>query len=169
MKKKTYKAMKNRLYCEHKAWVIEKEKRQSAEDRIQAMEEMAKKYQQRFRQIGSNVETIDPGDSAVKMLKWTIQTQQWGNYIVFDSALIDQMEEGALEKKLKEELVRRIAEALLENDIVQYIIREPDLIPINAYGTFGGKLYVVPWEYMANRSKTIELMQKAEDEQGKPL
>ncbi len=165
MKKKTYKAMKNRLYREHKAWIIEKAKRRSAEDRIQAAEEKAEKYQQRFRAIGSNVETIDPGDGGIKMLKWTIPTQAWGDYIVFDERLIDIHDDKGMVRHIKTELAKCIAEQLLTNDIVQYIIKEPSMIggPLERHGTFGGKLYVVPWEYMANRNKTIELMQKADE------
>lgn len=167
MKKKTYKAMKNRLYREHKAWILEKQRRERAEDRIRAAEDEANRYKRKFRSIGSSVETIDPGPGKIKMLKWTIQTEAWGNYIRFDTALIRTGEELKMEQYLKEELTKSIARALLEGDIVQYLVRMPDMFdPLNRHGTFGGKLYVVPWEYMARGNKTIELMQKAEEGDG---
>jgi hypothetical protein len=161
MKKKTYKALQNRLLRAHKAWLIEKHQRMQAEEQIQDAKNEANRYEWKFRSIGSSVETIDPGPGKIKMLKWTIPAEEWGDYICFDKALIDINSEDKTVKYIKEELAKSISNALLENDIVQYIIKQPsDSDPLSRFGTFGGKLYVVPWEYMANKSKTIELIKK---------
>lgn len=160
MKKKTYKRIQNKLYRAHKAWIIESQLRRNAEAKIQAAEEKAERYQRRFRSIGSNVETIDPGPGGIKMLKWTIPTEQYGNYGIFDMRRVNEEDL----KRIKEKLAESIAKGLIENDIVQFIVRQRDIFdPLNEFGSVGGKLYVVPWEYMAHSRKTIELFEKAKD------
>lgn len=159
MKKKTYKRIQNKLYRAHKAWIIESQLRRNAEAKIQAAEEKAERYQQKFRSIGSNVETIDPGPGKIKMLKWTIPTEQYGNYGIFDMRRVNEEDL----QQIKEKLTESIARGLIENDIVQFIIRQRDIFdPLNEFGSVGGKLYVVPWEYMAHSGKTIEMMQRVE-------
>ena len=166
MKKKTYKRMKNRLYRAHKAWIIESQLRRNAEAEIKAAEEKAERYKQKFRSIGSNVETIDPGPGKIKMLKWTIPTEQYGNYVLVNQEQIREEEWRSTELEIKKKLVESIAKGLLENDIVQFIVRQPSAFdPLNVFGSVGGKLYVVPWEYMAHSSKTIELLKQAEDKE----
>ncbi len=161
MKKKTYKRIQNKLYRAHKAWIIESRLRRNAEAKIQAAEDKAERYQRRFRSIGSNVETIDPGLGKIKMLKWTIQTEQYGNYTIFSPSAYKEEDEQRILQLIKERLAESIAKGLIENDIVQF---ERDCLdPLNHFGTIGGKLYVVPWEYMAHSRKTIELFEKAKD------
>lgn len=164
MKKKTYKRIQNKLYRAHKAWIIESQLRRNAEAKIQAAEEKAERYQQKFRSIGSNVETIDPGPGKIKMLKWTIPTEQYGNYVLVNQEQIWEEERRSTELEIKKRLAESIAIGLLENDIVQFIVRQPSIFdPLNAFGSVGGKLYVVPWEYMARDRKTIELLQQLEE------
>lgn len=164
MKKKTYKRIQNKLYRAHKAWIIESQLRRNAEAKIQAAEEKAERYQRRFRSIGSNVETIDPGPGKIKMLKWTIPTEQYGNYVLVNQEQIREQEWRSTELEIKKKLAESIAKGLLENDIVQFIVRQQDIFdPLNAFGSVGGKLYVVPWEYMARDRKAIELLQQLEE------
>lgn len=150
MKKKTYKRMKNRLYRE----IV---KSQHLQYRAEIAEEKAEKYQERFHKIGSNIETIElePGNQVV-MLKWELKPEVWGDYLKFGTCLIEKHNEKEIEQILKKEIIHNIAEGLIDNDIIQIIIREPSIIdPLDRYGTYGAKLYVVPWEQMGVK-KTIE-------------
>ena len=163
MKKRTYKRMQNRLLRETKARMLLEIEIEKATDRAKKAEEEAEYYKSRFRAFGSNVESIDPkGWSPVELLKWELKPEIWGKYIRFDGEIVEKSDEGKIRDLLEKETLQGIAKGLIERNIVQFIVREPDAFdPLNRYGTFAGKLYVVPWEQMPHE-RTIELRQYAE-------
>ena len=158
MKKKTYKRMKNKLYremvkCAHLKFRAEsaEEKAESAEEKAESAEKEAEKYKERFHKIGSNIKTIETGKyGPVVTMKWEIKPEQWGNYI--------KLPVEAIETMLRNKIIDSIAKGLIENNIIQFIIREPnENNPLERYGTYAAKMYVVPWEQMAEKGQ-IELI-----------
>ena len=156
MKKKTYKRIQNKLYremvkCAHLKF------------RAESAEEEAKKYKERFHKIGSNIKTIETGQHGpVVTMKWELKPEQWGNYIKFPNELVMKDDVEAIERTLRNKIIDSIAKGLIENNIIQFIIREPSVIdPLDRYGTYAAKLYVVPWEQMADKGQ-IELIKAVE-------
>lgn len=151
MKKRSYKREQNRLYREIK-------RRIAAEARIDKAEEEAKYYKNRFREFGSNVETIEPGSGTLQMLKWQLKAEAWGQYIRLDDRIVEAHDKETIQKIMSEEIVRKIAEGLIERNLVQFLIKDPVVSdPLNRYGTYAAKLYVVPWEQVPHR-KIIEVV-----------
>lgn len=152
MKKKTYKRMQNKLYremvkCAHLKF------------RAESAEEEAEKYKERFHKIGSNIKTIETGEHGpVVTMKWELKPEQWGNYIKFPDELVMKDDEETLERMLRNKITDSITKGLIENNIIQFIIRGPnEYNPLERYGTYAAKLYVVPWEQMAEKGQ-IELI-----------
>ena len=168
MKKKTYKRLINRIGQERKKYLREKFDRAIAEADAGEAKIKLQHYKRRFSEIGSHVQTIDPGEGKIKKLEWTVTPEQWGQYMrTFPDVDVN-------EKKdlLLHELARRIGEMLIEENIMQIIIREPmKLGPLDELGTFGGKLYVVPWEQMTDKKQVsivrpvIEELVRAEEQE----
>ena len=157
MKKKTYKRLINRIGREKKKYLQENLARLGAERERAAAKREAEWYRHRFREIGSRVETIDPGPGKIKMLKWTVSPEQLGNYI---RVLQDDSIYGNIEEYIFD-LAESIAKGIIDNNLLQIIVKEADDGPLDRYGTIAAKLYVVPWEQMTDR-KQIEVVRKVE-------
>ena len=156
MSKRGYKKIKDKLYREIK-------RRIQAEARIEPAEAKAAFYEKRFREFGSNVETVDPGEGkAVVMEKWELHPQAWGKWAKFDNAIINLDNEEAIFQQIKEEIMRKIVGGLIEQNLVQIIRHDPDDSPLNRYGTYAAKLYIVPWEEMPHK-RTLELKRYVEN------
>lgn len=157
MKKQKYKRLKDKLYKEIKRRSFAESRLYTAGMRAIKAEEEARYYKTRFRAFGSNVETVEPDDSKdLRVLKWELKPEIYGNYLKIDDELIDP---GYLEKKVAEEL----AKGLVERNLVQFIKKDPDNTdPLNRYGTFAAKIYVVPWEQVPHK-QIIELKQLSDE------
>lgn len=166
MKKRTYKRMKNRLYREMQEKIYEKMLRVGAECKIAAAEERAEHaeitaedYRRRFAEFGTNVETIETGENClVKTMKWELTPQQWGKYTKQQMDI--RMEVAEQVKEIEKDLVCKIANGLIENNLVQFVLREAEPFggPLTAEATIGAKLFVIPWEQLPKyRSNKIEL------------
>ena len=122
--------------------------------RIECLEEEKKKVEKRLEIAGAETETIEEGVGMVQIIR--PQAIPYGTYTRVDKMPLDEL------KFIKEELTREIAKALIEQNIVQFIIKEPGMYggpfgEINQeYGTIGAKLYVIPWEQMRT-GRTIEI------------
>ncbi len=154
MKKKTYKRMQTRLLRETKKYLSEHVMRLDAESKIDEAEQKASYYKKRIRKIGENMETVNvrPG-KAVAMVKWEISPEIYGTYKRIDR--IDLLSE----ETIKKELAMRIAEGLLDQELIQFICKETEPYdPLGRFATIGAKVYVVPWELMPHQ-RSMELMQ----------
>ena len=151
MKKKTYKHMINRILRLEKAIRI-------AEAGKEKAEKEARYYKERLASIGRNMRTEDVNSEVVRTIKWEIHPQAWGNYLCIDGIKLFDMRGEDLLVYMKREAIRSISEGLIDKELVQFIIRNPDISdPLNRYGTFAAKLYVVPWEQVPHK-RTIELI-----------
>ena len=121
---------------------------------IKCLEEEKKKVEKRLEIAGAETETIEEGVGTVQIIR--AQVIPYGTYVRVDKIPLDEL------KFIKGELTREIAKALIEQNIVQFIIKEPGMYdgPFGTidqeYGTIGAKLYVIPWEQMRT-GRTIEI------------
>lgn len=144
MKKKTYKAIKNRMYNFMCKEAMERGRRIRAEEK-------AAFYERRFRELGSNVETVEPETGPVATLIWNVESQTWGQYSIVTETPQDDMV-----KHVSRKLIESIADGLIQQNLVQIIVRDGDL-PFEQH-TIAAKLYVVPWDRMPHE-RTIKIKQ----------
>ena len=123
-------------------------------NRVECLEEEKKKVEKRLEIAGTETETIEEGSGMVQIIR--AEVIPYGTYARVDKIALDEL------TFIKGELTREIAKALIEQNIVQFIIKEPGMYdgPFGAidqeYGTIGAKLYVIPWEQMRT-GRTIEI------------
>ena len=162
MKKKTYKAMLNRTGRLIKQAILKSEEERKDEHlkRVQAETERDR-YKERFRRFGTNVVTIEPDNGkALRMVKWEINPETYGNYMTLMEP--DLLMQSEIQRRIQEELVRSIVKGLMEANMVQFISKgRNEFDPIQRFCTVAAKLYVVPWEQVPHKRR-IELMQYAE-------
>ena len=164
MSRKGFKQIKSKLYREIKRRSLAEAHIVSAEARAERAEDEANYYKNRFREFGSNVDTVEPGSGKlVHMLKWELKPQAWGNYCVVDDRIVETHDVATVQKILSDKVIEGLARSLIEKNLVQFVIRDPDMHdPFNRYGTYVVKLYVVPWEQMPH-SKILELKQYSDE------
>ena len=157
MTRKGYKQIRNALYREIKHRMI-------AEHEADLSKNEAEYYRKRFRDFGSNVGTVEPDNGKiVQMLKWELKPQAWGQYCVVDDVLIEKNDMETVYRVLEDKVIKGIAKGLIERNLVQFISKGPDAFdPLNRYGTYAAKLYVVPWEQMPH-GKILELKQYSDE------
>ena len=114
------------------------------------------KLQDRIKFLSTCFETLDKKGKVgqIKTFKSeerTITAEDFGDYIAM--ATMDE----ELINHAKEKIINDIAEALVENGIVQFIVKRPEEIggPLNEIGTVAAKLFVIPWEKMAYRTTKV--------------
>ena len=154
--KKGYKRLQKRLLNEtykHREQELLKNRYKAVADKAQ---EEAEYYKDRFRKFGSNVETVEPTGKPVECLKWTLDMQQWGNYVAAMRPIEDEAIQYAHQMALE-----GLVKGLMEHNIVQFI----DKVGQGPFdgNTYAVKLYVVPWEQMPHK-RTIELSQYIGDD-----
>lgn len=164
MARRGYKQIKDKLYREIKRRSLAEAHIVSAEARAERAEDEANYYKKRFREFGSNVDTVEPGSGKlVNVLKWELKQQAWGDYCVVDDRIVETHDTATVQKILSDRVIEGLARALIENNLVQFVIRDPDMHdPFNRCGTYAAKLYVVPWEQMPH-SKILELKQYSDE------
>ena len=137
-----------------------KDARREAEVAAAEARSTAEFYKRRFRAFGSNVKTVHDISPDLKCIEWSLKPVQYGNFAVIGNA--EQMEH-----ELKRELVERLTEGLIENNLVQVISRTPDSDPFFP-GTYAVKLFVVPWECVPHQREVRlkQIVQKTLDEGG---
>ena len=122
--------------------------------RIECLEEEKKKVEKRLEIAGTETETIEEGAGMVQIIR--AEVIPYGTYTRVDKMPLDEL------KFIKEKLTREIAKALIDQNIVQFIIKEPGMHDgsfgdiFQEYKTIGAKLYVIPWEQMRT-GRTIEI------------
>ena len=132
-----------------------------AEGKAELAQREAENYRKRIREIGMNMEIIDPGPGTVKCVEWTMNPQAWGNYVMLTPDM-DEIPQEAPDD-VKDELARSAVESAARNELIQYIIKgKNEMDPLHQFATIGGKIYIVPWEQMPHR-KTIKLRQLIDD------
>jgi len=158
MTRKGYKQIRNALYREIKQRLVAEHRITSAEAEAERAKEEAEYYKKRFRDFGSNVETVEPDNGKiVQMLKWELKPQAWGHYVVVDDVLIENNNMRTVQRILADKVIEGLAKGLIERNLVQFITKGPESYnPLNRHGTYAAKLYVVPWEQMPH-GKILEL------------
>lgn len=169
MKKNVYRALKNRHYRALMQLASMRWENIFLKNERDRYKEKTEYYEKRFREFGKNVETIEPDDLCIKQLKWEIRPEQFGDYAMIMKHFDQSVEE--MGKALREKVVRGMAEAMIENNLVQFIENFSDEDdPFSLMGTIGAKMYVIPWEQMPHK-RTIEIRQYVENtlEEGETL
>ena len=96
-----------------------------------------------IRALGSKdgYEFLDtPG--LLKIETKTIRPKQYGNYVMLSG---EELTNQVIDE-CKDELVRGIAKGLMEENVVQFIVKdEEDIGPFSQFHTVAAKLNVIPW------------------------
>ena len=153
MSKKGYRKLKDRLYREIKRRITAEGQIGAYRKRAELSEEDAEYYKKRFREFGSNVETIEPDDSGtVNMVKYELKPGPWGQYIVLKNEEFSQSIPEEIYTKYKWELLENLVDNLIERNIAQIYFRQfSNDHPLYEFGTLGVKLFVIPWEKLPRR------------------
>ena len=111
----------------------------------------------RIRFLSTCFETLDQKGKVGQIKTFVteereITAEAFGKYIALAT-----MDEELINMK-KDELISDIAKALVNEGIVQFIVKRPEMIegPTNMIGTVAAKLFVVPWEKMAYRTVRLK-------------
>lgn len=135
--------------------------------RIKCLEEEKKKVEKRLEIAGTETETVEEEFGMVQIIR--AQAIPYGIYTRVNKIHLDELSSTELLNELtsiKQELTNEIAKALIEQNIVQFIIKEPGMYDgpfeaiVQEFGTVGAKLYVIPWEQMRTTGRTIEIRRK---------
>ena len=107
------------------------------------LQEQIKRLNQRIAEIGANTVTKDESGNVVAI---KIKPMAYGDYAV----LAKENWYEPFTTEAKKSLVENLAEGLINNNIVQFIVHDAAVFdPLNAgFITLGAKLFVVPWEKM---------------------
>ena len=156
MSKKSYKRNQNRLYREIKARIAAEGRIHRAESEAEVCRDELKKLRKRFRWIGTIpvYEHIDSKDTRViEVETLAVGTESWGNYAV----VADWDKAAEIIDEVKKSLAVSIAEGLMDSELIQFTLKEPEYYePLYQFGTVGARLIVVPWERMIGR-KYLEI------------
>ena len=108
-----------------------------------AIQEKYEGLQKRFDDISGKFEMAESGGPIITL---NAEAQYWGQYV-----MLSDMDDEDIEYA-KKELARQIANGLLDNNILQFIVRHPEVYdPLSELElcTIGAKLAVVPWDQLA--------------------
>lgn len=114
--------------------------------RAERAEEDAEKQKKRIREIG--IKCVDPLHGGRLECKTVVPTP-FGCYSVISNGFVQNTDE--LIEYAKQDLVRSIAQMLLDENLVQFIIHkagDPGFNPLDQT-TVGAKFYVIPWEKLS--------------------
>ena len=151
---KEYKSRKKRI---SRRELIEKKKELDrelvyAKHRADTAEEKVGEVNERIRQIGIRCVDMYQGGGPIECVE--IKPKAYGDYMVMDTAGLPDDRLTELVNFAKGKLAVQLAEALMDQNIVQFIVhRRGDGVVFGsdpfAMDTVGIKLYVIPWEKMA--------------------
>lgn len=107
--------------------------------------EKLERAEARLRKAGTEIETVDGPEGRVQVIN--AEAQAWGTWKYTEN-----------EKSLdscKIHLMHKLITGLMDNNIVQFIVHQPDDTPFSPYNyaTVGVKLFVIPWEEMRTGKK----------------
>lgn len=119
-----------------------------AQDLVKQQEADIKYWKKRFRRTGyKRMEQI--AANQVKTVKVELNPVPFGGYSILNNRFSS--EEDML-NRVKEDLVQRLVRGLIEAEMVQFIIKDPDYyVGSEPCVTVGAKLAVVPWEQMTRK------------------
>ena len=112
------------------------------------------KAERRLRDAGSEIETIDYGCGPVQIIQ--AKAELYGDYFTCIGELNTR-----LQGEAKENLIREMVKGLIEQNMIQFIIKKPGEFG-GTFGdalTIGAKLFVIPWEQMRT-GRTVEIRRK---------
>ena len=159
---KEYKSRKKRI---SRRELIEKKKELDrelvyAKHRADAAEGKIDEVNERIRQIGIRCVDMYQGGGPINCIE--IEPKAYGNYMVMDTAGLPDARITELVNYAEKELAMKIADALIEQNVVQFIVhRRGNGVVFGsdpfATDTIGAKLYVIPWEKMATWRDSIRI------------
>lgn len=119
----------------------------------EAAEEETHRIQDRIREIGFKcVDTYaGAGDIArrIDVERIDIKPDPMGMYMVLRDEDVENIDIKELVEHHKSLLIHKMAEAMIENNLVQFIVhsaKEPTPFGPRGMSTVGVKMYVIPWE-----------------------
>ena len=146
MKKRAIKGWINRTFHKKKNLIRKLEAEVTGKD--QEIEALKK----RFRRLGSQIRTIEETENSslrVVTTKIDIEPLQFGGYIALKNGTVEDWKDEILEEA-KSRLAAQLATALMENNMLQFIVRDQsEFSPLDQFTTVAAKVNIVPWEQMA--------------------
>ncbi len=146
VRKRRFKSWAKETFC-RKAMKIER-----LEADLDGKEAQLKAMEKRFMRLGDQIETMEQKGLALQTIIQQIDIEpiQFGDYLAM-SMLDPNIEyQDKIIEEAKGEIARKIAYALIENNLVQFIIRDQNQYsPLDMFTTVAAKITVVPWEQMA--------------------
>lgn len=125
-----------------------------------ALKDENEELRKRFRTLGSH-----PGLFGYRVgKKYRIETETgpmlvspniYGKYKQFNEDTLKERIDDYIEIA-KRELITELAEGLIDQDIVQIIVKQKEDYPFGGTATIGAKLYVIPWEQTIQDKMLVE-------------
>lgn len=146
MRKRSIKRWAKEKFC-RKAMMIER-----LEADLAVKEAQLKAMEKRFMRLGDQIETMEQKGPALQTIIQQIDIEpiQFGKYLRMTMLDPNSEYEDEIFKETKGRITEQIANALIENNLVQFIIRDQNQYsPLDMFTTVAAKITVVPWEQMA--------------------
>lgn len=133
----------------------------ATEAELDAAEQEIDRLQDRFRRLGSQIETLNPeGGIHGELVQIDVEPIPFGQYIRCEFGDNADWKDTII-KDCQSRIAEKLANAMIDNNLVQIIVHTPFedgpiSQPLSNTATIGIKLFVVPWEQLAQRK--IQLM-----------
>lgn len=146
MKKRAIKGWINRKFHKKKNMI------RKLEAEVMGKDQEIEALKKRFRRLGSQIRTIEETESSslrVVTTKIDIEPLQFGDYIALKNGTAEDWKDEILEEA-KSRLAEQLATALMENNMLQFIVRDQsEFSPLDQFTTVAVRVNIVPWEQMA--------------------
>ena len=123
-------------------WFRKAKRIKELEKELEEMTQSRNDWKKRFRRAG-NAPYVYVPDRNIREYSFEVKNIFWGQWI----AVTGDMTDGIIDAS-KEKLVEKMARCLIDNDLVQFIIKKPEdsFDPLHQFGTIAVKMAVLPWE-----------------------
>lgn len=146
MRKRSIKRWAKEKFC-RKAMMIER-----LEADLAGKEAQLKAMEKRFMRLGDQIETMEQKGPALQTIIQQIDIEpiQFGKYLSMTMLDPNIEYQDEIFKEAKGRITEQIANALIENNLVQFIIGDQNKYStLDMFTTVAAKITVVPWEQMA--------------------
>ncbi len=158
MKKRAIKGWINRTFHKKKNMI------RKLEAEVMGKDQEIEALKKRFRRLGSQIRTIEETESSslrVVTTKIDIEPLQFGDYIALKNGTAEDWKDEILEEA-KSRLAEQLATALMENNMIQFIVRDQsEFSPLDQFTTVAVRVNIVPWEQMAVGKETSIIWRKS--------
>lgn len=151
--KRRLKSWYRETFCK-KAIMIEKlnEELVKLNEELSAKDAQMEIMKKRFMRLGDQIETMDKRGPALQTIikEIDIEPIQFGDYLAMSMLDSNREYQDVVFEEAKGRMAEKLATGLIENNLVQFIIRDQNHYdPLNMFTTVAAKITVVPWEQMA--------------------